>query len=85
MNITLSPEQEKFIQSQIAKGRYTNIQQAVDEALKLLEKQEITPTELEEKSTHQLDKLAGTWTETDEIEFLENTQPFRKIETNLWK
>ena len=40
MNITLSPEQEKFIQSQIAKGRYTNIQQAIDVALKLLEKQE---------------------------------------------
>ena len=40
MNIILSPEQEKFIQSQIAKGRYTNIQQAIDVALKLLEKQE---------------------------------------------
>ncbi|NEP76756.1 MAG: type II toxin-antitoxin system ParD family antitoxin [Okeania sp. SIO3C4] len=40
MNIILSPEQEKFIQSQIAKGRYTNIQQAIDAALKLLEKQE---------------------------------------------
>ncbi|GGA02665.1 type II toxin-antitoxin system ParD family antitoxin [Okeania sp. KiyG1] len=40
MNIILSPEQEKFIQSQINKGRYTNIQQAIDVALKLLEKQE---------------------------------------------
>ncbi|NEQ39161.1 MAG: type II toxin-antitoxin system ParD family antitoxin [Okeania sp. SIO3I5] len=40
MNIILSPEQEKFIQSQIAKGRYTNLQQAIDVALKLLEKQE---------------------------------------------
>ncbi|MGK7920024.1 MAG: type II toxin-antitoxin system ParD family antitoxin [Trichodesmium sp.] len=40
MNIILTPEQEKFLQSQINKGRYTNIQQAIDVALKLLEKQE---------------------------------------------
>jgi antitoxin ParD1/3/4 len=38
MNIILSPEQEQFIQSQIAKGKYTNIQQVIDSALKLLEK-----------------------------------------------
>ena len=40
MNITLSPEQEKFIQSQIARGKYTNIQQVIDSALKMLEKQD---------------------------------------------
>ena len=40
MNITLSPEQRQFIQSQIAKGKYTNIQQVIDSALKLLEKQD---------------------------------------------
>ncbi|MGD1703365.1 ribbon-helix-helix domain-containing protein [Dapis sp. BLCC M229] len=40
MNIILVPKQEKFIQSQIAKGKYTNIQQGIDAALKLLEKQE---------------------------------------------
>jgi antitoxin ParD1/3/4 len=40
MNITLSPEQEQFIQSQIATGKYTNIQQVIDSALKLLEKQD---------------------------------------------
>lgn len=40
MNITLSPEQEQFIQSQIARGKYTNIQQVIDCALKLLEKQD---------------------------------------------
>ncbi len=40
MNITLSREQEQFIQSQIARGKYTNIQQVIDSALKLLEKQD---------------------------------------------
>lgn len=40
MNISLSPEQEKFVESQIAKGKYANTQQVVDSALKLLEKEE---------------------------------------------
>lgn len=40
MNITLNSEQEQFIQSQIAKGKYLNIQQVIDSALKLLEKQD---------------------------------------------
>ncbi len=40
MNIILNSEQEKFIQSQIEKGKYTNVEQLIDRALKLLEKQE---------------------------------------------
>ncbi|MDY7004029.1 MAG: type II toxin-antitoxin system ParD family antitoxin [Cyanobacteriota bacterium] len=40
MNIILSPKQEKFIQSQIAKGKYTKIEEVIDSALKLLEKQD---------------------------------------------
>ncbi len=71
MNISLSPEQEKFIQSQIAKGKYVNIQQVIDSALKLLEKQELIPIQLQEKLSHQLNDLAGTWDEANEIEFLE--------------
>lgn len=37
MNITLSPEQEKFIQSQIARGNYENVEQVIKEALMILE------------------------------------------------
>ncbi|MDJ1170676.1 type II toxin-antitoxin system ParD family antitoxin [Roseofilum sp. BLCC_M154] len=40
MNIILTPEQEKFIQSQISKGRYVNGQEIIDRALQLLEQQE---------------------------------------------
>ena len=40
MNISLNAEQKKFVESQIAKGKYANIQQVVDTALKLLEKEE---------------------------------------------
>lgn len=34
---------------------------------------------------HDLDLLAGTWTEEDEIEFLSHTNDFSKIDENLWK
>ena len=54
MNISLSPEQEKFIQSQIAKGKYTNIQQVIDSALKLLEKQEAIPAQFHEKENYEI-------------------------------
>lgn len=40
MNIILNSEQEKFIQSQLKKGRYSNVEQIIDRALKILQKQE---------------------------------------------
>ena len=40
MNIILNSEQEKFIQSQLKKGTYSNVEQIIDQALKLLQKQE---------------------------------------------
>lgn len=33
----------------------------------------------------ELNALAGTWTEADEIEFYENSKSFREIEQDLWK
>jgi len=36
MNITLKPEIEQFIQAQIATGRYTNAEDVITKALKLL-------------------------------------------------
>jgi len=38
MPITLKPEQEQFIQTQLATGRYTNATEVIAEALQLLEK-----------------------------------------------
>jgi hypothetical protein len=34
---------------------------------------------------HDLDYLAGTWTQEDEAEFLLNTQQFNEIAQNLWQ
>lgn len=36
-------------------------------------------------SNDELDTLAGTWTEADEIEFYDNSLHFREIEQDLWK
>ncbi len=36
MNITLSPDQQAFIQSQITTGQYDNIEDLISEALMLL-------------------------------------------------
>ena len=34
---------------------------------------------------HDIDYLAGTWTEEDEEEFLETQQGFRQVDEDLWK
>ncbi len=34
---------------------------------------------------HDLNYLAGTWTEEDETEFLLNTQKFQEIDQQLWQ
>lgn len=39
MNISLKPEHEQFIQSQIKNGRFTNADEVISEAFKLLEAQ----------------------------------------------
>jgi antitoxin ParD1/3/4 len=36
MNITLSPEQQAFVQSQLTTGQYNNVEALISEALKLL-------------------------------------------------
>ena len=37
MNITLTPEKETFIQSQVEQGKYETVEQLLSEALRLLE------------------------------------------------
>ncbi len=37
------------------------------------------------KTYHDLDNLAGTWSEKDEIEFYKNIQDFEKIDKEMWE
>jgi hypothetical protein len=41
-------------------------------------------SEVQNQEYHDLDYLAGTWTEDDEKEFLKNTKHYNKIDPSLW-
>lgn len=64
-----------------------NVSYLFDKTKFLANVKDITEEEItaEIETYQQIDELAGTWTEADEFEFLENTKPFREIEKNLWK
>jgi antitoxin ParD1/3/4 len=49
MNIYLKPEHEQFIHSQIQSGRYTNADEVISEAFRLLEERERRLEELRQK------------------------------------
>ncbi|MBE9145760.1 ribbon-helix-helix domain-containing protein [Planktothrix mougeotii] len=42
IQITLTPEQEQFLQAQLKTGKYNNLQEVISKAFKLLEKEEET-------------------------------------------
>jgi len=48
MNVSLTPELEKFVQDKVGSGRYTSASEVVREALRLLEKREARLREREE-------------------------------------
>lgn len=49
MNIQLKPEQERFIQEQMASGRFNNVDDVINEAFQLLEERERILEELRQK------------------------------------
>lgn len=48
MNVSLTPELEKFVQDKVGSGRYTSASEVVREALRLLEKKDQREAEREE-------------------------------------
>ena len=51
MNITLTPEQEKYVQSQLEWGKFNSVEQVISEALQLLEERN---RDLEQKRLEEL-------------------------------
>jgi hypothetical protein len=47
---------------------------------------DIIPTQVPNVDSDQtlLSQLAGTWTEADEMDFLQNIEAFRAVEESLW-
>ncbi|MEC4989006.1 MAG: type II toxin-antitoxin system ParD family antitoxin [Oscillatoria sp. PMC 1068.18] len=85
MNITLKPEHEQFIQSQVARGKFANQEEVIDTAFRLLEKLhreyeqwlEETRDKLE-VGTKQLDRKEGLDGEIVITEILERFQKVRR-------
>lgn len=48
MNVSLTPELEKFVQGKVESGRYTSASEVVREALRLLEKKDQRDAEREQ-------------------------------------
>ncbi len=60
MNIQLKPEQEKFIQDKIASGAYSNADDIINEAFKLLEAREEKIQELKQKISIGTEQLTNS-------------------------
>lgn len=69
MNIQLKPEQEKFIQEKIASGEYSNADDVITQAFKLLEIRESKIKELRDKITVATEQIAKGQVTDGEIVF----------------
>jgi antitoxin ParD1/3/4 len=68
MNIQLKPEQEKFIQDKIASGEYSNADDVITEAFKLLEIRERKLKELQAKIAVGTEQIAnGQLTDGEQV------------------
>ncbi len=54
MNVSLTPELEKFVADKVASGRYTSASEVVREALRLLEREEKSRKELLDEFNREL-------------------------------
>jgi antitoxin ParD1/3/4 len=79
MQIQLKPEQEKFIQEKIASGEYTNADDVIAEAFKLLEVRERKITELRAKIVVGTKQIANGQVTDGEIFFDKLQKKINKI------
>lgn len=69
MNISLKPEHEQFIQSQIQSGRYANADDVINEAFRLLEERQRQLEELCQKIAVGTEQIARGQVTDGEIVF----------------
>ncbi len=69
MNIQLKSEHEQFIQAQMANGRFTNADDVINEAFKLLEERERRLEELRQKIAVGTEQIAQGRVTDGEIVF----------------
>ena len=69
MNISLKPEHQQFIQSQIERGKYANADEVISEAFRLLEEREHRLEELRQKIAVGTEQIARGQVTDGEIVF----------------
>ncbi|TBR58179.1 CopG family transcriptional regulator [Westiellopsis prolifica IICB1] len=79
MNISLKPEDEQFIQSQIETGKYANAQEVISAAFKLLEEREHRLEELRQKIAVGTEQIARGQVTDGEIVFARLQEKMNKI------
>ncbi|NMG18142.1 MULTISPECIES: type II toxin-antitoxin system ParD family antitoxin [Bromeliae group (in: Brasilonema)] len=79
MNISLKPEHEQFIQSQIQAGRYANAEDVMNEALKLMQAREQRLEELRQKIAVGKEQIARGEVTDGEIVFAQLQDKINKI------
>ena len=80
MSITLKPEQEKIVQTQIQLGKFTTTDQAIDRALRLLEEWDDSEAQWIEETRQ---KLASASAQIDRGEVLDGPTVIAQLQAKL--
>lgn len=76
MNVSLTPELEKYIQDKVESGRYTSASEVVREALRLMEQKEQEREQALKEFRARLDEGLA---EFDRGEWIDGEEVFRRI------
>ncbi|MEH2309466.1 type II toxin-antitoxin system ParD family antitoxin [Nostoc sp.] len=79
MYIQIKPELEKFIQAQLASGRFTNADDVINEAFKLLQEREHRLEELRQKIAVGTEQIAKGQVTEGEVVFAKLQRKIRLI------
>jgi len=79
MNIQLKPEHEKFIQAQVAMGRFISADDVINEAFKLLEERERKLEQLRQKIAVGTEQIIQGKVTDGEIVFAQFQEKIRQI------
>ncbi|QLE47288.1 type II toxin-antitoxin system ParD family antitoxin [Nostoc sp. C057] len=79
MYIQIKPELEQFIQAQLARGRFTNADDVINEAFKLLQEREQRLEELRQKIAVGTEQIAKGQVTDGEVVFAKLQEKIRLI------
>lgn len=78
MNVSLTPELEKFVSDKVATGRYTSASEVVREALRLLEWEEMSRKEKIEEFNRELKRRTDALDRGEHVTAEEVREHFRR-------